>query len=355
MKKLILATCIASTSLMSMAAFADAKTENEMWAKGGATVSQAQYPSVETARQFLKQQDIAGVNKFNHKRFLTPTDEQEVVRMNRDTYYSFSTVDVSKGATVTLPEIKEGMYMSMEVITEDHRIQAMQYGAGTYELNTHTGDHVQVLIRLDARYSVEEAWEIRNKIRVDAKSANPYVYKGPAYDHAAFEATEKALKGQIFDIIASDGSNALSGMFTSPDDASDELFVQNKYEVGSAVGWGGAQLKDNIYEISKNMDNSKCYQATFEDPKNLAFTSVTVYNGAGFMFNDHANISTDTADYNADGTLTLSFGCGADAPNNITTTEGNDTGKFNLAMRHYIPSKKVMDGYRLLPLVKEVK
>lgn len=355
MKRLILATCIASSAFVSISAFADATTEDEMWKINGASVSEEQYPVVETARQFLKHQDIAGVNEFNHKRYLTPTDEQEVVRMNRDTYYSFSTVDVSKGATVTLPEIEEGMYMSMEVITEDHRIQAMKYGGGTYSLRTHTGEHVQVLIRLDARYSVEEAWEIRNQIKINANSSNPYVYEGVAYDHDAFKATEKGLKDQIFDIIAQDGANALSGMFTSPDDASDELFVQNKYQVGAAVGWGGAQLQDNIYEISKNMDNSKCYQATFEDPKNLAFTSVTVYNGEGFMFNDHANISTDTAKYNADGTLTLSFGCGDEAPNNITTTDGNDTGKFNLGMRHYIPSQKVMDGYRLLPLVKEVK
>jgi hypothetical protein len=140
-------------------------------------------------------------------------------------------------------------------------------------------------------------------------------------------------------------------MFTNPTDASSALFDQEKYEVGAAIGWGGAQLQDNIYEVSGNLDNAKCYQATFEDPKNHAFMSVPVYNGAGFMFNKHANINTDTAEYNEDGSLTLSFGCGADAPNNLSTTDGNETGAFNLGIRHYQPSDVVIEGFRVLPYV----
>ena len=53
----------------------------------GLTVTSASYPTVETSHQMLKSQDLVGVNKFLHKRQLTPTDEQPVVRMNRDTYY----------------------------------------------------------------------------------------------------------------------------------------------------------------------------------------------------------------------------------------------------------------------------
>ena len=55
--------------------------------------------------------------------------------MNRDAYYSKAVVDVSKGGTVTLPNVPEGTYMAMQPLTEDHRPQPMSYGAGTYEYN----------------------------------------------------------------------------------------------------------------------------------------------------------------------------------------------------------------------------
>lgn len=71
------------------------------------------------------------------------------------------------------------------------------------------------------------------------------------------------------------------------------------------------------------------------------------------MFSDAANISSDTAASNEDGTYTVNFGCGQDAPNNLETR--NDSGVFNLAVRHYQPSELVsVDGYRIVPLVKTV-
>eukprot|EP00487_Bulimina_marginata_P001130 TRINITY_DN1238_c0_g1_i2.p1 TRINITY_DN1238_c0_g1~~TRINITY_DN1238_c0_g1_i2.p1 ORF type:complete len:156 (+),score=50.36 TRINITY_DN1238_c0_g1_i2:353-820(+) len=93
---------------------------------------------------------------------------------------------------------------------------------------------------------------------------------------------------------------------------------------------GGAQWDDNIYEIDFPRSANACYQLTFEDPKNKAFWSFTVYDGKGFMFNDLANVSSNTAKYNEDGTVTVSVGCGADAINNIPSMEGNKTGKVSL-------------------------
>jgi uncharacterized membrane protein len=86
-----------------------------------------------------------------------------------------------------------------------------------------------------------------------------------------------------------------------------------------AIGWGGAQMQDNIYEVSGNYPANKCHQATFEDPKNKAFWSFTVYDKKGFMFNDLASLNSNTAMVNTDGTYTISFGCGNDAINNIKT------------------------------------
>ena len=74
----------------------------------GMTATAENYPTLETSRQLLAAQDRAAVNDFAHNRKLTPTDDQPVVRMNRDTFYSFAVVDVSAGASITIPAGSRG-------------------------------------------------------------------------------------------------------------------------------------------------------------------------------------------------------------------------------------------------------
>ena len=317
----------------------------------GEAVTAATYPTAESSRQFLDKQGIVGVNKWLHMRELTPTDKQSVVRMNRDTYYSFVIVDVSKGAKVILPEVPEGKYRSAQIVTEDHRTYPMFYGAGEFELTTHTGTHVFVIVRLDATLPQKEANKIQDKLRVEAKSSE--LFKAKPVTEASFTKVENELKAKFPVIFERDGVDALTGCFTSPIDDSNKLFTQEKYTVGAAIGWGGAQVVDNIYEVSGNYPADVPHEVTFEDPKNEAFWSITVYNKKGFMFNDVANVSSSTAVPNADGTYTVSFGGGPDAPNNLDIA--NDTGVFNIAVRHYRPSQKVIDGYRIVPAVKAVE
>ncbi|MBO6608041.1 DUF1214 domain-containing protein [Psychroserpens sp.] len=318
----------------------------------GRIVTPESYPTDETSRQMLKVQSEAGVNNFKHERELTPTDKQSVVRMNRDTYYSKAMVNVSKGATITMPEIPEGKYMSVEGVTEDHRIQAMKYGPGTYELTTHTGTHLFVIIRLDQTFTETEAKEIQDKMVINANSDE--LFTAESINEESFNEVELALKMKVLEIAKREGVvQAGIGLFTDPRDESARLYTDEKHQVGAAVGWGGAQLKDNVYETSTNFSIDKCYQITFENPKNRDFWSITVYDKNGFMFNDLANFSSYTAQPNEDGTYTISLGCGEDAPNNLEID--NPTGVFNITARHYGPSKRVVeDGYRLVPFIKEV-
>ena len=315
----------------------------------GRIVTEESYPTDETSRQMLLTQSLAGVNRFSHKRKLTPTDEQPVVRMNRDTYYSMAVVDVSEGATVTLPEVPQGKYISLQPVTEDHRIQPMSYGPGTYELATHTGLHMVVIVRLDATFSEAEAARYQDQAVISANSKK--MFSAEPVEPESFERVESALKAKTPMLVQRDGILALRGGFTAPTDESRGLHDEDKYRIMAAGGWGGAQWKDNIYEVSGSYPSSVCHQATFEDPQNGAFWSFTVYDRAGFMFSDLANVSSDTATPNADGTYTVSFGCGKDAPNNLPTA--NNSGEFTLAVRHYQPSERVREqGYRLLPFVQ---
>lgn len=315
----------------------------------GLAITPANYPIHETARQFLKIQSEVGVNALKHRRALTPTDNQPVVRMNRDTYYSMALIDVSGGASITVPELPDGKYISIQPVTEDHRIQPMSYGGGTYELATHAGNHLYVIVRLDATFTKEEAASYQNMMKVDAVNASTFTAR--TVDPESFEAVEDQLKAQMPSILAREAESATFGMFTAPTDESRAFFNQQKYEVGAAIGWGGAQWKDNIYEVSGAYPADRCHTATFENPKNHAFWSITVYDKSGFMFNDLANVSSNTATQNEDGTYTVSFGCGTDAVNNIPSA--NDSGVITLAVRHYVPSVLVRDqGFRVLPTVK---
>jgi hypothetical protein len=324
-------------------------TEDAFFSEKGRIVTAATYPTDETSRQILRNQDLVGVNAFRHKRELTPTDQQPAVRMNRDTYYSFAVVDVSKGASITMPEIPEGKYMSVQPITQDHRTQAMKYGSGTFELTTHTGSHLILLIRLDRTFTEAEVKEVQDKMVIEANSNEKFTTD--PVNKQSFIEVENALKTKMGAIRERDGLQAVQGMFTDPRDESAKLFTDEKYQIGAAVGWGGAQMIDNIYEGAGNFSVDSCYYMTFEDPENEAFWSVTVYDKKGFMFNDLANFSSHTAQMNEDGTYTISFGCGEDAPNNLEVA--NPSGVFSIVIRHFRPSERVRKGdYRLVPFMK---
>lgn len=322
------------------------------FAPTGRIVTAETYPTDETSRQILNAQSEVGVNKFSHERQLTPTDNQPVVRMNRDNYYSKAVVNVGKGATITMPDIPEGKYMSLQPVTEDHRTQAMMYGAGTYQLTTHTGSYLYVIVRLDQTFTAEEVKRIQDKMVIRANADDKFT-TAPV-NEASFRKVENALKAKILDIAKREGVvKAGIGMFTDPRDESAELYSEEKHQVGAAIGWGGAQLKDNVYETSGNFAVDGRYQIRFEDPKDRDFWSITVYDKHGFMFNDLASYSSYTAQPNEDGTYTISFGAGKEAPNNLPIV--NQTGVFNITVRHYGPSKRVVEeGYRLVPLMETI-
>ncbi len=74
----------------------------------------------ETASQidrFLKTFVAGKVNTWAHLRTPTPIDNQAVIRMNRDTLYSAVLVDISKGATLTIPDTGDRYLYSVNNIS----------------------------------------------------------------------------------------------------------------------------------------------------------------------------------------------------------------------------------------------
>lgn len=250
-------------------------------------------------------------------------EEQFVVRMNRDTLYSVSVIDMSNDDVyVTVPETDQ--YVSLQVVDENHETQPMIYGSGRHKISAKT-DHAFVIVR-----ALED--DARRNLKIETGSEKPFEVK--EWDMASFKATDKA-----GNIDFSDGYDQSKAFGNKESGQTDYMNY-----VGAAGGWGGAMVEDNIYQTSQYFDANACYETTFKDPKAGSFWSATVYNADGLMFNDKANISSEMAPVmNSDGTYTLRFGCEGQ-PNNIPTMEGNKTGKFNVLMRHYNPSEPVSKG-----------
>lgn len=312
-------------------------------------------PEVETAAPIIVTQDnfpqaytnmrlgaivkkAGGVNKF----FEMPVppsepEKQFVVRMNRDTFYSVAVIDMSSGNVyITIPT-KSDKYVSTQIVDENHETQPMIYGSGRHKITAKT-THAFVIVR-----ALEDA--ARRNLVIEAGSAKPFVVKN--WDMESFHAVDKA-----GNIDFSDGYDQSKAFGNKESGQTDYMNY-----VGCAGGWGGAMVEDNIYQTSPYFDSDGQYEMTFVDPKPKYFWSATVYNGDGRMFNDIANISSEMNPVkNADGTITLRFGC-EDQPNNIPIVEGNTTGKFNVLMRHYGPSEEVSNGekgYDATKLIRRV-
>jgi hypothetical protein len=86
----------------------------------------------ETARMFDAGLVVgtSGFNEFVHAGVPAVVENQPVIRMNRDTLYSSALVNISAGATVTLPDAGD-RYISMMVVNENHYINRI-YRAGAH-------------------------------------------------------------------------------------------------------------------------------------------------------------------------------------------------------------------------------
>lgn len=329
MKKLLVALLITSTIISCQSKKKD-KTEqtptnpNEI-ENSGTIVTQENFPQAYTnMRLAAVLKKTGGINKF----FSMPVpssipEEQFVVRMNRDTPYSVSVIDMSSDSVfVTIPETDR--YVTTQIVDENHETQPMIYGSGRHKITAKTG-HAFVIVR-----ALEG--DIRENLVIEAGSAKPFEVK--KWDMKSFKEIDEA--GNLDFSDGYDQSKAFGNKESG----------QTPYMnyVGAAGGWGGAMVEDNIYQTSPYFEADGCYEMTFIDPESKYFWSATVYNGDGRMFNDVANVSSEmNPAKNPDGTYTLRFGCPGE-PNNIPIAEGNTTGKFNVLLRHYGPSKMVSEG-----------
>jgi hypothetical protein len=300
----------------------------------------------ETDRMFAGLQgDAGGVNQFRHHREPTPVEHQTVIRMNRDTLYSVAIVDISAGATFTMPD-GDDRYVSAMVVNQDHYVNKIFHGAGTYELTVAEFDTpyvcvgVRILVDPSDSVDLKVVAALQDQIDLHAGSARPFV---PAdYDQTSFDTTRNAVR------TLARGLGSYDRVFGSKPRV-DPI----RHLLGTAAGWGGLPSTEATYlGVEPNLPVGE-YRLTVHDVPVDGFWSVSVYNADGYFEpNDRGAYSVNniTAQADEDGSVTIHFGgCGDDRPNCLPITEG-----WNYTVRLYRPRAEILDGSWTFPTVTPV-
>ena len=112
---------------------------------------------------------------FLHIRNPTPIDKQNVIRMNRDTIYSFGVFDLTEPVTIVKPDSRS-RFQSMKVVNQDHYTLEVEYGQGEF---TYTKDKVgsryvciifRTFINANDQADVKAANAMQDKIQARTES-----------------------------------------------------------------------------------------------------------------------------------------------------------------------------------------
>lgn len=284
------------------------------------------------------QHESGGVNRFFHSRLPAAIDKQTVIRMNRDTLYSMAIVDISQGATFTIPDHGD-RYLSVMVVNEDHYINAIYHDAGEYTLTVddHTTPYVALAVRIlvDPTDDVDlaEVAAIQDGFQLDAASAREF--EMPDYEETSFTRTRDAV------LVLAGGLTSYDRAFGRPADVE-----PIRHLLGTAAGWGGLPSVEATYIGAAPTGSTTGYELVVHDVPVDGFWSVSVYNADGFFeLNDRDayTVNSVTAAREADGSVVVHFGDG-DAPNTIPTPEG-----WSYVVRLYRPRPEILDGTWTFP------
>ena len=297
--------------------------------------------------RFVKE---GGFGKFKHERELATIDNQTVVRLNRDTFYSFGVFDLDAApVTVTLPDAGR-RYMALQVIDEDQYAPSVFYAPGTHTLTREkVGTRyvclaIRTFVDPNKPADVTAVHALQDAIKVEQKSVGKF--EVPDWDQASLKQVRDALVA----LAAANGGIDSRRMF-GPKSEVDPV----QHLIGTAAGWGGNPPTAAIYSgaVPKLSDGKTAYRLTVKDVPVDGFWSVSVYNKAGFFEKNARNaytVNNVTAKPNADGSVTIHFGGDTTATNYLSIMAG-----WNYTVRMYRPRKALLDGTWKFPELEAVK
>lgn len=276
--------------------------------------------------------------KFIHRREVAPIDNQTVIRLNRDTFYSSAVFDLDAGAvTITLPDAGK-RFRSMQVISQDHYVPMVVYTAGAHVLTRekvgtrYVAVAIRMLVDPNDPKDVQRAHALQDAVKVSQKGTGKF--EVPNWD----QASQKKVR------------DALLVLATTIPDFKAAFGAKGQVDpvrrlIGAAAGWGGNPDKDATYlnVFPTKNDGTTVHKIVVKDVPVDAFWSISVYNAEGYYQKNDLNaytINSVTGKKGADGSITVQFGgCDGKVPNCIPIVKG-----WNYTVRLYRPRAEILSG-----------
>ena len=279
-----------------------------------------------------------GFGKFSHRREPASIDNQDVVRMNRDTLYSVAVFDLDAGpVTIVMPDAGK-RFMSLMIVDEDHYVKGVFYGPGSHTLTRdnigtrYVNAAVRTLVNPEDPKDVEQVHALQDAIKSSQKSTG--TFEVPNWD----QASQKKVR------------DALLVLHTTVSDFKDAFGAKGKVDpvmhlIGTASGWGANPDKDAHYlnVMPPKNDGVTVYKLNVKNAPVDGFWSVSVYNEQGYFEKNSYNsysLNNITAEKEADGSIAIQFGgCDGKIKNCIPIMKG-----WNYAVRMYRPRPEILNG-----------
>jgi hypothetical protein len=284
-----------------------------------------------------------GVGVFMHKREGADPKDHTRVRINFDTRFSVTVLDLTEEAVLTMPETN-GRYQSAWFITEEHDNPIAFSAPGEYAINQeNTGSkYVMIVIRTQVNMKDPADMAIVSKLQDGLKLTQK--------DRGSYKASDQwdmeeilAMRGKYQKIVEEKGITT-DVMFGKKGEQS----LENR-NGGVAYGWGGF-TKDQAVYPAYTPETTDPATFTLKDVPVDAFWSVTIYDQNGYPQGDIYNINSSFAKASEDGSVTIHFGGDENADNFMDIFDG-----WNFTLRLYQPKEEYFNGTWIKPELILVK
>lgn len=295
-------------------------------------------------RKYLE--NSGGVNKLFHVAQPTPLDMQPTIRMNRDTLYSMAVIDLSEGAVLTVPDPGD-RYVSAQVVNQDHYVNKVFHGGGTFEMTMEEFDtrYVAVLMRflVDSEDPEDLAKVHALQQGMTLTAGGDGTFDAPTYNKEQFETLLQA----TLDVARFSTSSART---FGPSDRVAPL----RHFLGTAFGWGGLPEEEAYYlNVEPDLPVGAYRVVVPAGVPVDAFWSVSLYNAGGFFEKNDLgaySVNSVTGQPNDDGSMTVHFGaCDDGRVNCLPIMEG-----WNFVVRYYQPDASIIDGSWVFPEIEDL-
>lgn len=316
----------------------------------GPTVTMDNFVRAETDNYFAKFVKAGGFGKLAHNRELADVENRTVVRLNRDTLYSFGVFDLDAGpVTIALPD-SNGRFMSLQIISEDHHNPAVYHDAGSHTITREqVGTRyvtlwVRTFVDPNDPVDLQKVHALQDAIKVD-QPGGPGRFELPAWDQASLTSVRNELKS----------SGASLGDMSKAFGTRQEVDPK-QHLMATAVGWGGLPARDALYVPvqPKANDGKTVHRLSVMNVPVDGFWSITVYDKEGFLVPNPQNaysLNNVTAKKDASGAFTVQFGgCRNGVSNCLPIMPG-----WNYVVRLYGPRAEILDGRWKFPEAQPIE